>query len=144
MGTARRHHTGILRRGVWCTSRRPPLGVRLFLSLFAVSLRFSLRPSCHLAVAPFSSFSPSCRFFLCRVALLCLVLRRRRRLPFPCSRGFSLLSALRPPRGISWPLESIELSSRKDDSSDAHCDHLPPSHIVAQVHSLFGHLYLHG
>ena len=39
--TARRHHTGILRRGVWCASRRPPLGVRLFLSLFAVSLRFS-------------------------------------------------------------------------------------------------------
>merc|ERR1712021_126876 len=38
-------HTGILRRGVWCTSRRPPLGVRLFLSLFAVSLRLSLRPS---------------------------------------------------------------------------------------------------
>ena len=56
--TARRHHTGILRRGVWCASRRPPLGVRLFLSLFAVSLRFSLRPSCHLAVAPFSSCSP--------------------------------------------------------------------------------------
>ena len=28
--TARRHHTGILRRGVWCASRRPPLGVRLF------------------------------------------------------------------------------------------------------------------
>ena len=36
--TARRHHTGILRRGVWCDSRRPPLGVRLFLSLFAVLL----------------------------------------------------------------------------------------------------------
>merc|ERR1712086_832773 len=54
MGAARRHHTGILRRGVWCASRRPPLGVRLFLSLFAVLLRFSLQPSCHLAVAPFS------------------------------------------------------------------------------------------
>ena len=47
--TARRHHTGILRRGVWCASRRPPLGVRLFLSLFAVSLRFSLQPSCHIS-----------------------------------------------------------------------------------------------
>ena len=56
--TARRHHTGILRRGVWCASRRPPLGVRLFLSHFAVSLRFSLQPSCHLAVSPFSSCSP--------------------------------------------------------------------------------------
>ena len=43
--TARRHHTGILRRGVWCASRRPPLGVRLFLSPFAVSLRISLQPS---------------------------------------------------------------------------------------------------
>ena len=84
--------------------------------------------------------SPSCRFLLCRVALVCLILRRRRRLPIPCSRGFSRLSAqLCPPRGIFWPLEFIELSSRKDDSSDAHCDHLPPSHIVAQVHSLFGH-----
>ena len=65
-----------------------------------------------------------CRFFLCRVALLCLVLRRRRRLPVPCSRGFFRLSAqLRPPCCISWPLESIELSSSKDESSDAHCDH---------------------
>mmetsp|Transcript_12449 Transcript_12449/g.40591 ORF Transcript_12449/g.40591 Transcript_12449/m.40591 type:complete len:124 (+) Transcript_12449:113-484(+) len=86
-----------------------------------------------------------CRFFLCRVALLCLVLRRRRRLPVPCSRGafFRLSAQLRPPRCISWPLESIELSSRKDESSDAHCDHLPPSHIIAQVHSLFEHLCLH-
>ena len=41
-------------------------------------------------------------------------------------------------------LEFIELSSRKDESSDAHCDHLPPSHIIAQVHSLFEHLCLHG
>ena len=54
-----------------------------------------------------------CRFFLCRVALLCLVLRRRRRLPFPCSLGFFRLSAqLRPPCCISWPLESIELPSK--------------------------------
>ena len=36
----------------------------------------------------------------------------------------SLSLSLRPPRCISWPLESIELSSRKDESSDAHCDHL--------------------
>ena len=33
-----------------CASRRPPLGLRLFLSLFAVSRRFSLQPSYHLAV----------------------------------------------------------------------------------------------
>ena len=43
---------------MWCASRRPPLGVRLFLSHFAVSRRFSLQPSCHLAVSPFSSCSP--------------------------------------------------------------------------------------
>merc|ERR1711935_692967 len=56
--------------------------------------------------------SLSCRFFLCRVALLCLDLRRRR-LPFPCSLGFFRLSAqLHPPCCISWPLKSIELSSR--------------------------------
>jgi len=35
--TARRHHTGILRRGVWCASRLPPYGVFLFQSLFTVS-----------------------------------------------------------------------------------------------------------
>merc|ERR1712021_182923 len=50
-----------------------------------------------------------CHFLLCRVVLFFLVLRRRR-LPVPCSRGFFRLSAqLRPPRGVSWPLESIEL-----------------------------------
>ena len=36
--------------------------------------------------------SPSCRFLLCRVALVCLVLRRCRRLSIPCSRGLSRLS----------------------------------------------------
>ena len=46
---------------MWCASRRPPLGVRLFLSLFAVSRRFSLQPSCHLAVVPLSSFFPKNR-----------------------------------------------------------------------------------
>ncbi|EOD22434.1 hypothetical protein EMIHUDRAFT_255100 [Emiliania huxleyi CCMP1516] len=30
-----------------------------------------------------------------------------------------------------------------DDSYDTHSDHLPPSHVVAQVHSRFEHLYLH-
>merc|ERR1712153_195561 len=41
-------------------SRRPPLPlvVCLFLSPFAVPRRFSLQPSCHLAVVPLSSFSP--------------------------------------------------------------------------------------
>ena len=50
-------------------------------------------PSCHLAVVPLSSFSLLSLLpdFLCRFALLCLVLRRRRRLPLPCSRFFSRL-----------------------------------------------------
>ena len=56
--TARRHHTGILRRGVWCASRRPPLGVCLFLSLFAGPLRFSLQPSCHLRAASSAGSTP--------------------------------------------------------------------------------------
>ena len=46
------------------------------------------------------------------------------------------------PRGVFLPLEFIELSSREDDSSDAHSDRLPPRHVVTQVHSRFDHLYL--
>merc|ERR1711935_629099 len=46
----------------------------------------------------------------------------RRCPPIPWSRGF-FSAQLRPPRGIFWPLEFIELSSRKDGSSDAHSDH---------------------
>merc|ERR1712086_232213 len=57
----------------------PPLGVRLFLSLFAASRRFSLQPSCHLAVVPLSSF-------------------------FPLSL---LLLSRRSPRCISWPLPRV-------------------------------------
>ena len=45
--TVHRHHTGILRRGECGASRHLPLGVCLFLSLFAVCRRFSLQPSCH-------------------------------------------------------------------------------------------------
>ena len=63
---------------------------------------------------------------LCRVALLCLVLRRRRRLPIPCSRGFSRLSAqLRSPRSIFWPLSlSSSPRARTTLASDSHSDHL--------------------
>ena len=53
---------------------------------------------CNPHATPRSSYSrrsPSCRFFLCRAALLCLVLQRHRRLSVPCSRGFSCLSAQR-------------------------------------------------
>ena len=55
--TVHRHHTGILRRGECGASRHLPLGVSLFLSLFAVCRRFSLQPSCHPAVFLLSSFS---------------------------------------------------------------------------------------
>merc|ERR1712085_129746 len=103
--TARRHHTGILRRGVWCASRRPhthththtpPLGVRLFLSLFAVSRRFSLQPSCHLAVVPLSSFFP----------LSLLLLSRRSPLPrsaTPPPPAVPLFSLLLAPFGAAPP-----------------------------------------
>ena len=91
----------------------------LFLSPFAGPSPIS---RCNLHATSRSSHSrrsPSFRFLLCRVVLVCLVLRRRRRLPLPCSRGFLRLSAqLCPPGGIFWPLEFIELSSRKDDSSE--------------------------
>ena len=141
--TARRHHTGILRRGVWCASRRPPWeSASSYLS--SQSLAAS---RCNLHATSRSSHSRRslpCHFLLCRVVLFCLVLRRRR-LPVPCSRGFFRLSAqLRPPRGVSWPLESIELPSRKDHISDSHTDHLPTGHVVAQVHSLFEHSCLYG
>ena len=45
---------------MWCASRRPPLGVRLFLSHFAVSLRFLPRPSCQ----PFSQALSCESYFL--------------------------------------------------------------------------------
>ena len=84
---------------------------------------------CNPHATPRSSYSRrsrSCRFFLCRSALLCLVLQRHRRLSVPCSRGFSCLSAqFRSPRCVLWPLEFIKLSSRENDSSDAHSHHLP-------------------
>ena len=50
-------HRDFLRRGECGASRRPPLGVCLFLSLFAVCRRFSLQPSCHPAVFLLSTFS---------------------------------------------------------------------------------------
>ena len=71
-----------------------------FLSPFAVprARRFSLQPSCHLAVVPLSSFSP----FVASSSVASLssasscVLRSRRRLPIPCSRGFSPFGATLP------------------------------------------------
>ena len=70
----RRHRGRLLRRnevallapssGEECggASPRPPSGVYLFLSLFAVSRQFSQRPSCHLALFPLSSLVVLSRF----------------------------------------------------------------------------------
>ena len=81
-GRRRRHHTGILpEEGCSALSVAHPWAYCLFLSLFAVPRRFSLQPSHATSRSSHSRRSLSCRFFLCRVALLCcLILRRRRRL----------------------------------------------------------------
>merc|ERR1711935_124242 len=125
--TARRHHTGILRRGVWCASRRPHTHTHT-----------------HHPWASASSYLSSQSLADSRCSLHATSRSSHSRRSFPCRFFFCRLSAqLRPPRCISWPLESIELSSSKDESSDAHCYQLPPSHVIAQVHSLFEHLCLH-
>ena len=62
---------------------------------------------CHLYAAPRSSYprrSRSCRFFLCRAALVCLVPQRHRRLSVPCSHARLLL-----------PLGAVLLSSLRID-----------------------------
>ena len=117
--------------------------------------RFSLQPSCHLKVVPLSPFSLLSLHPLSRRSPL----PRSATPPPPPCRSLALAtslasrrrSALLGPRGVLWreifenqqDLEFIKLSSRKDDSSDTHSDHLPPSQVVAQVHSRFGHLHLH-
>merc|ERR1712086_923161 len=75
--------------------------------------RFSLQPSCHLAVVPLSSFSLLSRHPLSRRSPL----PRSATAPSPAD---PLLSQLLPPFGATlpssrhiWPLEFIELSSRK-------------------------------
>ena len=83
-------------------SRRPPLRLGAWVSLFAVPRQFSQQPSCHLAVVPLSSFSLLPRRplrSLCLIALLWLYLTHRsprprsatarRRLPSPsCGEKF--------------------------------------------------------
>mmetsp|Transcript_12445 Transcript_12445/g.40576 ORF Transcript_12445/g.40576 Transcript_12445/m.40576 type:complete len:203 (+) Transcript_12445:327-935(+) len=81
---------------VWLRPRAYAPHNRLFLSLFAVSLRFSLQPSCHLAVAPFSSCSP----------LSLLPLSRRSPLPrsaTPPPPAGPLFSLLLAPFGAAPP-----------------------------------------
>ena len=56
-GHVHRFQSMLIAKGGKGASRRPPLGVCLFPSLFAVCRRFSLQPSCHPAVFLLSSFS---------------------------------------------------------------------------------------
>ena len=93
-------HRDFLRRGECGASHRPPLGVCLLLSLFAVPLRFSLRPSCHPAVFPLLFFS------------LLSLLPLSPRSPLPRS------AAPPPPVGpllsrLLLPLGAVPLSSRR-------------------------------
>merc|ERR1712153_173290 len=117
MGGTPPPHRDFKERG-WCASRRPPLGVRLFLSLLAVSLRFSLQPSCHLAVAPFSSCSPLSLLLLSRrfsSASFCDAAAACRSLVLSASFAFRRSSALL----AAYPGPSSLSSSpraRKDDS----------------------------
>ena len=109
--TVHRHHTGILRRGECGASRHLPLGVCLFLSLFAVCRRFSLQPSCHPAVFLLSSFS--------LLSLLPLSLRS----PLPRS------AAPPPPVGpllsrLLLPLGAVPLSSLRIVAPQVYQAHL--------------------
>ena len=87
-------HTGISREGKCVASRRPPLGVCLFLSLFAspspILAATFMPPRGRPTLVVLSSVASSS---VSSVTLLCLVLRRRCRLPIPGSRGISRLSA---------------------------------------------------
>ena len=117
-----------LRRGECGASRRPPLGVCLFLSLFAVCRRFSLPPLCRPTVFLPSSFS------------LLSLLPLSRRSPLPRSAAppppvGPLLSRLLLPLG-AVPLSSLRivaprvyqaLLSRENDSSDR-----PPTPIICR------------
>ena len=111
-------HTGISREGRCVASRRPPLGVCLFLSLFAVPRRFSLQPSCHLAVVPLSSFFPlfvaSSSVASLSSASFCDAAAACRSLVLAASCAFrrssALLAAYPGPSSLS-----IELSSSKDE-----------------------------
>ena len=67
-----------------------------------------------------------CPTNLCLVTLLCLVLRRRRRLPIPCSRGFSRLSAqLRPPRDLK---QGEKADTKQEHNALSHMSHDKRSH----------------
>jgi len=111
------------------------LGVCLFLSPFAVPRRFSLQPSCHLAVVPLSSFTFS---------LLSLPpLSRRSPLPRPATPpppADPLLSRLLPPFGATLPSSRHILAPRVyriSSSPRARTTLLTPTPIICrQVISL--------
>jgi len=147
--TARRHHTGILKRGVWCASREavahPWASTSSYLSSQSLSdSRCNLRATSR---SPPSRRALPCRFFLCRVALpsasFCDAAAACRSLVLAASFAFRRSSALL----AAYPGPSRLSSSPRARTSlltPSHCYHLPPGHIIAQVHSLFEHLCLHG
>ena len=123
--SARRHHTGILRRGVWCARAlavaHPWASASSYLSSQSLS-----DSRCNLHATSRSSHSrrsPSCRFILCRVTLLCLVLW-----PVPPLSADPLVSRLllgaTPPssRHILAPRVYRALLAQ-GRLSDAHSDH---------------------
>ena len=88
--TARRHHTGILRRGVWCASRRPRhpwASASSYLSSQSLADSRCNLHSCHLAVIPLSSFFPLSLLLLSRRSPL----PRSATPPPPAGPLFSLL-----------------------------------------------------
>ena len=119
------------------------MGVCLFLSLNSSQSprRFSLQPYATSRSSHSRRSLFSCRFF---PLSLRSPLPRSATTPLPADPLPSPLGATLPSsQHILAPRVYRAISSRKDDSSDAHCDHLPPSHIVAQVHSLFEHSPCH-
>ena len=105
-------------------SRHLPLGVCLFLSLFAVCRRFSLQPSCHPAVFLLSTFSlPS---------LLPLSLRS------PLPRSASPLLPVGPLLSrLFLPLGAVPLSSLRIVAPQVY-----PAHLVSRTAANFAFLLL--
>ena len=125
---------------MWCASRRPPLGVRLFLS--AISLR-SLSPILAatfmpprssdlvvLSLVTSSSVASLSSASFCAAAAACrsLVLSAS----FAFRRSSTLLAAYPGPSSLS----SSPRARTSLLTPTAIISHLPPSHIIAQVHTL--------
>ena len=100
-------HRDFLRRGECGASRRPPLGVCLFLSLFAVCRRFSLPPLCRPAVFLPSSFS-----------LLSLL---------PLSRRSPLPRSAAPPSPVGPAVQCLGAQSTKNSPGGFQLHELSPA-----------------